>query len=86
MEIIYHKKFVKNFIKLREAEKVRVQKAVALLVENKNSPLLKLHRLTSNLKNSYSISAGGDLRVVLREESNFLVIILLAVGSHNQVY
>lgn len=55
------------------------------LSENPFHPLLHTHKLKGRLKNSWSCSAGYDLRVVFSLPQRNRIL-LEAVGSHDDVY
>lgn len=54
-------------------------------IKDKSVASLRLHALTGEWENHFSISAGGDLRIHLKyiEELNVLVV---TVGTHSQLY
>lgn len=86
MEINYTKRFQKAYFKLSATERLRVDKALVLFMEDRTNPALRNHALKGRLEGRFSFSAAWDLRVTYREEGEFITIILLDVGSHNQVY
>jgi len=86
VEINYTKQFQKAYSKLSETERLRVDKALTLFMEDRTNPAIRNHALKGRLEGRLSFSAAWDLRVIYREEGGFLTIILLNVGSHNQVY
>ena len=86
MKITTHKKFDKAFVKLTVAQRIAVKQAIAAFETNRLDPNLRDHALKGEMKRLRAFSAGWDLRVIYREEGSFITIILLDVGSHNQVY
>ena len=86
MKIIFHKDFVKNYKKLKKSQKENVDKALNLFKENPFNPILKNHGLNGSLKYFRSISAENDLRILFREKDNYILVVIISVGSHNQVY
>ena len=86
MEVIFSKSFRKAMAKLRSHEFSSVEKAVEQYKANPNAPSLHDHALKGKMKSLRAFSAGHDLRVIYREEGGFITVVLLNVGTHNQVY
>jgi len=82
MEIKYTKKFLKKFKKLKSSEKAQVYKTEQLFKENLKHPSLRLHRITNDLYNLWSISVNMKIRILVYEENNFLNVIFLDIGGH----
>lgn len=81
----YHKDFKKEYKKLSEKLKMAFKERFLLFSEDPTNPLLKNHPLTGNLKGKYAFSVSGDVRVIYRVQSKNSVM-LLRIGTHNQVY
>ena len=81
----YFKK-LKKFIKKHPEVLDRYIKVIKLLELNPYHPSLRLHKLKGNLKEYYSVSITMQYRVVI----DFIIeenkIILLDIGTHNEVY
>ena len=74
------KKYCKKF-----PNKVHLFKSKIILLEKDFlDPSLKTHKLKGKLEASYSCSISFDQRIVFRVENN--KIILLNIGSHDEVY
>jgi len=86
MKITTHRKFDKAFVKLAVDQRIAVKQAIAAFDGNRLDPRLYDHALKGKMKKLRAFSAGWDLRVIYREEGDFITIILLDVGSHNRVY
>lgn len=86
MKTTTHKKFDKAFVKLTSEQRSAVKQAIAAFETNRLDPRLGDHALKGKMKKLRAFSAAWDLRVIYREEGGFISIILLDVGSHNQVY
>jgi len=89
VKIIYTKNYNKiagKFLKSHPELKKQYAKSLELLSLNPYHPSLRLHKLQGNLSNLFSISINISYRITME----FLIendqIILLNVGSHNQVY
>lgn len=86
MRIATHKKFDKAFVKLKAEHRDAVKAAIDAFVKNRLNSHLADHALKGKMKGLRAFSAGWDLRIIYREEGGFICIILLDVGTHNQVY
>ncbi len=86
MDILRTKSFQKAYERLPESVQTKVDHALTLFIENRANPNLRDHPLKGNLKGFRSFSAAWDLRVVYREKGGFVTVMLIDVGSHNQVY
>lgn len=81
----FHKDFKKEYKKLPLKIQLAFKERLGLFCEDPAMPLLKNHHLTGSLKGKYAFSVSGDVRVIYRiigKES----ILLLRIGTHNQVY
>jgi addiction module RelE/StbE family toxin len=78
--------FVRSYQKLTEHERKSTDSALALFVRNPFAQELRNHKLKGRYKGFRSISAGFDLRILYREEGNHAIIVLVNVGTHEQVY
>jgi len=86
MEIIFTKPFKKAYFKLSAKDRLRVDEALVLFIEDRTTPALRNHALKGKLEGRFSFSAGWDLRIIYREKGGFVTVMLMHVGSHNQVY
>ena len=88
MKIQTKKKFDKHFSKrIKTHSKLHSQfiKRLTLYTKNKKHPFLKDHQLTGTKKHLRAFSITGDYRV-LYWPINQNHIILIDIGTHNQVY
>ena len=86
MEIYRSKKFIKAYKKLSKRDKILVNQAINDFVKNPFDPKLKNHALKGKMKEQRTFSAAHDLRVIYREEDGHIIIFMLDVGKHAQVY
>lgn len=86
MTIRYHKRFRKQYRKLDKRLQKRVDKTIERFRRNPFDPDLDNHPLKGKLKGQRSISAAFDIRIVFEEYDNYTVVIMLKVGSHEEVY
>ena len=87
MEIKFRKEFVKNYRKRILPYKkldLAFENRLELFKDSPNSPLLRDHKLTGEMKEYRAFWITGDVRVVYKMEKDR--IILFDIGSHNQVY
>lgn len=86
MKVFYHKKFDKHFDNLSFKLKSKVVAAIELFKKNPLDPILRNHALTAEMRHKRAISATGDVRIIFEEHNNYFLVIMLDVGTHNQVY
>ncbi|MEI7511151.1 MAG: type II toxin-antitoxin system YafQ family toxin [Candidatus Peregrinibacteria bacterium] len=86
MKITRTKKFEKAYAKLSEKKKKAVDAAISIFYENPQNITLKNHRLHGEKEGLRAISAGGDLRIIFLEKDGYIEVLMLHVGTHNQVY
>lgn len=86
MNVIAHRKFLKAYGKLNLEQQSAIDEALLQFGENRYDPTLHDHPLKGKMKGLRAFSAGFDLRVIYREEGDFITVILLDGGTHNQVY
>ena len=81
----YQKKLVK-FLKKHKHLLPKYEKCITILESNPHHPSLRLHKLQGNLKDFYSVSIDMEYRIII----DFIIvdkrIILIDIGSHNEVY
>lgn len=79
------KKFVKQYKKLP----IKIQKQcidrLKLYIEDENHSLLNIHRLHGQYKGLWSFNVSSDIRVIF-DTSEENVTILVAIGSHSELY
>lgn len=86
MEFIHTKSFRKALAKLSRNQQDAVQAGVELYRNNRNDLSLRDHALKGRMKGLRAFSAAWDLRVIYREEGDFITIVLIDTGTHSQVY
>lgn len=85
LKALYHKDFKKDFRNLPKNTKQRFGERFMIFLKNPTSLILRDHPLLGILEGKRAFSVGGDVRVIYR----FLdknTILLLRIGTHNQVY
>lgn len=86
MEVKYHKKFNKRFYKLTPKLRKKVAEKIELFKKDPFNPILRNHALTGALYERRSFSVTGNIRVIFKPYDNYVVVVMLDVGIHNQVY
>lgn len=86
MKIRFHKNFEKHYKKLQKDDKVRVLAAISRFSDNPLDPILKNHSLHGSVQGKRAFSAANDLRIIFEEFDHYVIVIMLDVGTHNQIY
>ena len=85
MKLYFHKKFEKQYKRLRKSEQQRAQERIFVFRENPFDPILENHPLRGKYTECRSINIGGDLRAVFKrvgaDEYWFTKI-----GTHSELY
>ncbi len=68
------------------ADKIRI--TLELMEQDVFDPRLKAHRLKGPLEGAYACSGGYDMRIVFKlvEHEGSRAILLLSIGTHDEVY
>lgn len=86
MIVYYHRDFRKSFKKLSSKWQTKVTDAVAQFQENPFDPKLRNHALVGQMGGKRAFSVAGDMRVIFQQKSNYAIVLMVDVGTHNQVY
>ncbi len=86
MKILFAKKMLKQYWKLRASERKRVDDAIDLFRKDQFAFSLHNHPLKGAMEGRRSLSAGFDLRIIFEERDGYTVVIMIAVGTHEEVY
>lgn len=81
----YHKDFKKDYKKLPKKIQSKFDERFLIFLQNPHEPTLKDHVLSGVLKGKRAFSITGDVRCIYRYLTKNEVV-LLRLGSHNQVY
>jgi toxin HigB-1 len=87
--IIYTESYLKRvakFIKRHPEILPQYEKTLKLLELNPSHPSLRLHRLSGPLRELYSVSINISYRITLEFLLEDGMIVLVNVGSHDEVY
>lgn len=85
MRVTTTKKFDKQFKKQSAKIKKEFEKRIRVFLTDSNNPLLHVHKLSGSYEGLWSFNVSGDVRVVF-DDSDETVIILVAIGSHSELY
>jgi mRNA interferase YafQ len=93
MEVVWSSGFKRSFRKITKKNpqlKNQIINVLRLLADDPFTPSLKSHKLTGNLAGFWSCSVAYDCRIIfnLSEDEKLLemVILLIDIGSHDEVY
>jgi len=93
MEVVWSsgfKRYYKKIIKKKPQLKDQIVKVLRLLADDPFTTSLKSHKLTGDLAGLWSCSVTYDCRIIFTfsEDENLLemVILLVDIGSHDEVY
>lgn len=86
MQIYYRKQFLKQWDKLQKNKKAAVADAIEAFKKNPFDPALRNHALKGSMKGVRAISAAFDLRIIFKEQDGYMTVVMIAVGTHEDVY
>lgn len=86
MLIKFHKYFEKSFKKLSPHVKKKTLLAIDKFSKNPHDKSLHNHQLKGKLAEKCAFSVTNDIRIIFQEYNNYTFIIMLDIGTHNQVY
>ncbi len=93
MEVVWSSGFNRSFRKIAKKNpqlKDQIAKVLRLLADDPFTPSLKSHKLGGELAGLWSCSVTYDCRIIFNfsedEELLEMVILLVDVGSHDEVY
>jgi addiction module RelE/StbE family toxin len=93
MEVVWSSGFNRSFKKITKKNpqlKDQITKVLKLLADDPFTPSLKSHKLGGDLAGLWSCSVAYDCRMIFNfsEDEEFLemVILLIDIGSHDEVY
>ena len=81
-----YRKHERRFLKKHPELLRRYQKTLELLQVYPHHPSLRLHALSGTLTGLHSVSISLQYRIILELEIKEEQILLVSVGSHNEVY
>lgn len=85
MEIKLHKKFIKQYQKLKESEQKKFKERRDIFLQNEFDTSLNNHQLKGGYLGCRSINVTGDLRVIYKRIDNKTVL-FVTIDSHSNLY
>lgn len=85
MQIAKAKKFERQYKKMPLKIKKQFATRLKLYLTNKHHPLLHVHSLQGEFNGMWSFNVTADIRVIF-DQSCEDVLILVAIGSHSELY
>lgn len=86
MKLIRHKSFTKNYAKLSKKLQAKTDETLLKFALDPFDPRLKNHPLKGSMFGKRAISVTGDVRIIFEEYDDYVLVVMLDVGSHPQVY
>ncbi len=86
MIIKFHKIFDKRYQRLHRKIQDQVDGALSKFSKNPFDAALHNHALKGHMEGKRAFSVTGDVRIIFEEENGYYTVIMLDVGTHNQVY
>ena len=85
MNIEYHRKFVKTFVKLPEKIKSKFYEKLLIFEKNPSDPVLNNHSVEYMYPDCRSINVTGDYRALFKSGSADSVM-FMKIGTHSELY
>ncbi len=85
MQIIFAKKFKKQYKVLPFALKERIEQKVKLFTRDSRDFSLHIHKLHSPYDGAFSMNITGDYRCIYKYVDKDCII-LIAIGTHSELY
>lgn len=85
MRITKSKQFEKQYTKLPVKVRDQFANRLKLYLENKDHSLLHVHSLKGKYNGLWSFNVTADIRVIF-DDSYEDILILVAIGSHSELY
>lgn len=86
MQIAFARRYIKQFQKLSKQDRAAVLAALDAFQHNPFAAGLRNHPLKGEFAGCRSINASFDLRLVFKEKGGYIEVLMLAVGTHSQLY
>lgn len=86
MVIEFHKNFDKKYQKLNRSIQEKIDSTLAIFSKDPFNKSLKNHALKDNLKGKRALRVTGNMRIIFEEYGKYIKVVMLDVGTHNQVY
>lgn len=84
--IVFSENFQKKLLTIKRKNPIlllKIKNQLQKFKENPKHPSLRIHKLDGKLKNTWSLSAGMNVRILFIEEVDYY---FFDIGTHDQVY
>ena len=85
MNLLFHKKFKKEYKTLRKGERIKVQARLEIFVANPYQAVLNNHPLKGKYEGYRSLSMAHDLRAIYKMISKDTAY-FITLGTHTELY
>lgn len=86
MIIDFHNNFHKRYRKLNQKIQIKVDDAIKKFRLDPLNPALRNHALTGRMFGKRAFWVTGNVRIIFEEHNHYVFVIILDVGTHNQIY
>lgn len=86
MRLIRHKNFRKHYDRCDAYIQNKADVAIKKFCNNPFDPSIHNHPLSGEMSGKRAISVTGDIRIIFEEHDDYVLVIMLEIGTHNQVY
>jgi addiction module RelE/StbE family toxin len=86
MQIDFSKNFLKKFKQLPIYTKDSIVSTIEFFQESPHHPSLRNHALSGQMAGKRSISVDADMRIIFIEKDDYIEVLMLEVGTHDEVY
>ena len=80
------KNFDKRYAKLPRSIQDKIDLSINKFRKNSFDKTLKNHALKGKLKGKRAFSVTGDIRIIFEEYDNYVLVIMLDIGKHSNIY
>lgn len=86
MILRFSSKYTKRYRKLPQPLQAKVDDVIRQFYKDPFAPSLKNHKLKGKMSYANAIFVGYDFRIIFQEYNNYTLVLMLDLGTHNQVY
>ena len=84
MQVVYKKRFEKNFKKLPLKTRDQFYERLEIFLDNKFDIVLNNHSVDKAFPNCRSINVSGDYRAIFMEQTD--VVMFITIDTHSNLY
>ena len=85
MSIRFHKKFERQYKKLKDKEKKKFKQNIGIFLKDEFNPILNNHPLKGKYKGYRSFNVTGNIRTIYKQEIKGRVIFIV-IDKHSNLY